>query len=75
MHFQGITSLAVLDNKKHVIGNISHVDVKVRDTTHIGMNSVSLTKAAAPHKYGITTTSQLVLHPFPQRHPFRARYE
>jgi len=29
MHTNGITSLPVLDNQKHVVGNISHVDVKV----------------------------------------------
>lgn len=30
MHDEGITSLPVLDNHKNVVGNISHVDVKVR---------------------------------------------
>lgn len=30
MHNEGVTSLPVLDNHKNVIGNISHVDVKVR---------------------------------------------
>lgn len=29
MHSEGITSLPVLDTYKNVIGNISHVDVKV----------------------------------------------
>jgi predicted RNA-binding protein len=29
MHNEGITSLPVLDNQKNVVGNISHVDVKV----------------------------------------------
>jgi CBS domain-containing protein len=29
MHDEGITSLPVLDNQKNVVGNISHVDVKV----------------------------------------------
>lgn len=33
MHSEGITSLAVLDNHKNVIGNISHVDVKLLTNT------------------------------------------
>ena len=30
MHTEGVTSLSVLDSQKNVIGNISHVDVRVR---------------------------------------------
>ena len=30
MNNEGVTSLPVLDNQNNVIGNISHVDVKVR---------------------------------------------
>jgi len=30
MYNEGITSLPVLDNQRNVIGNISHVDVRVR---------------------------------------------
>jgi CBS domain-containing protein len=33
MHSEGITSLPVLDNHKNVIGNISHVDVKLLTNT------------------------------------------
>ncbi|KAK4993208.1 cell separation during budding [Elasticomyces elasticus] len=33
MHAEGITSLPVVDNHKNVIGNISHVDVKLLTTT------------------------------------------
>lgn len=29
MHNEGITSLPVLDNSNNVVGNISHVDVRV----------------------------------------------
>ncbi|KAH0300158.1 hypothetical protein KCU71_g12084, partial [Aureobasidium melanogenum] len=33
MHSEGITSLPVLDNHKNVIGNISHVDIKLLTNT------------------------------------------
>jgi CBS domain-containing protein len=39
MHAEGITSLPVLDSHRHVVGNISHVDVRV---------SGSLSSASAP---------------------------
>lgn len=35
MHTEGITSLPVLDNQKNVIGNISHVDVKVSSPSRV----------------------------------------
>ncbi|KAJ9621024.1 cell separation during budding [Taxawa tesnikishii (nom. ined.)] len=35
MHNEGVTSLPVLDNHKNVIGNISHVDVKLLTTTFL----------------------------------------
>lgn len=37
MHDEGITSLPVLDNHKNVVGNISHVDVKVGLTQNFSM--------------------------------------
>lgn len=42
MHAEGITSLPVLDNHKNVIGNISHVDVKLlTDSSSIPLLSSS----------------------------------
>lgn len=42
MHSQGITSLPVLDNHQNVVGNISHVDVRLlTDTSSIPLLSAS----------------------------------
>ena len=42
MNNEGITSLPVLDNHRNVVGNISHVDVRVRQLSSSGtLNEVS----------------------------------
>jgi len=74
MHAEGITSLPVLDNHKNVIGNISHVDVKV---SSIHLVIVCETRVdvifAAAHRQLIHPSPRFQLHPFHLYHPLRTR--
>ena len=42
MHDEGITSLPVLDSQRNVVGNISHVDVRVSLISHIVLHCFEL---------------------------------
>ncbi|TKA68693.1 hypothetical protein B0A55_08086 [Friedmanniomyces simplex] len=49
MHDQGITSLPVLDNNSNVVGNISHVDVRLLTDT----SSIPLLSSSCIHFIGV----------------------
>lgn len=57
MHTEGVTSLPILDNHKNVIGNISHVDVKVSTCLPLQLKTHTLTWS----KQLLTDTSALPL--------------
>ena len=76
MHDEGITSLPVLDNQKNVVGNISHVDVKV--SLHLlsfpRVTTIDMIHAAA-HGQLLHPTPHRYVHTLHLNHPLRARPE
>lgn len=73
MHDEGITSLPVLDNQRNVIGNISHVDVRVSTTDNATLCNIKTNRRLAPHWHLLHPPTIIVLHPLHRRHPLRAR--
>ena len=49
MNNEGITSLPVLDNQNNVIGNISHVDVRVSCSKPFWIGKESNLSSFSPH--------------------------
>lgn len=74
MNNEGVTSLPVLDAQNNVIGNISHVDVRVSRLHHVRVREKRLT-ITAPDKNYIATAASLFLHTLHRRHSQRARRE
>jgi len=70
MNNEGITSLPVIDSQNNVIGNISHVDVRV-SVHQISMNEKMLMDIASHKEHG-TSFTPLLLYPFHISDSFRA---
>lgn len=67
MNNEGVTSLPVLDAQNNVIGNISHVDVRVSFLDH-AQTRLELTVLAFDQNH-LPTVAPLLLHSFHRRHP------
>jgi CBS domain-containing protein len=76
MHNEGITSLPVLDAKRNVVGNISHVDVRVRNMRSNLRSTIAyiLTYRTATHRHLCNPSPLLDMHPLHFGHSFRARH-
>lgn len=73
MHDQGITSLPVLDSHHNVVGNISHVDVRV--SILFQSNTAKFTdKLAVADGHICDPAPVLHLHALHPGHPLRARH-
>lgn len=63
MNEEGISSLPVLDNQKNVVGNISHVDVKVRDMACSQFHRTLIDLASlAINKVELSSAAELFMH-------------
>lgn len=69
MHAEGVTSLPVLDSQRNVVGNISHVDVRVSASSLFHTVVLVLTYGIAPHRHIRHSSPQLELHPLHRSHP------
>ena len=76
MNEEGISSLPVLDNQKNVVGNISHVDVKVRKYifSKLCKPMIDLGSLAAD-KVELSSFTKLVMYSFHNHYPSGARNE
>lgn len=69
MHSEGITSLPVLDSQRNVVGNISHVDVRVSGDMMINMLRPHTDYILAPHRHIGHSSPIRHMHPLHWRHP------
>lgn len=67
MNNEGVTSLPVLDNQNNVIGNISHVDVKVCDIQHDSTTHVLIACPATDQEHR-SSSPPIVVHSLHLRH-------
>jgi CBS domain-containing protein len=76
MHNEGITSLPVLDAKRNVVGNISHVDVRVR-AMRLSLNTIiayMLTYPTAAHRHIRNSSPFFNMHSLHFGHSIRTRH-
>lgn len=67
MNNEGVSSLPVLDAQNNVIGNISHVDVRVRSAQRHGGSPTNIHSVA--HQVDITSSASILLYPLHFRNP------
>lgn len=75
MNEEGISSLPVLDNQKNVVGNISHVDVKVRNINLSRLSVPIANRSLATDKVKLSSVAKLFMHSFHYRNTPRAGSE
>ena len=75
MNNEGVTSLAVVDNNYNVVGNISNVDVKVRNYHSKDISELDTDSASAPDQVELSTSPREYLHTLHLRHSFHPRHD